>query len=257
MSLHKEKAEEILELCLANESPQMRSKVAEILSLSGIQPNDPMFLVLALTGQMRVFLEAAPVELGELLRAWKIQNTESIKEISEAIALIKEAQSHQIEKIKQSIEVINFESVEKIKQLNKQTLAEILSANVEVEQHIKQSVEEIKIIKQQLDATYSEIKVERNTNVKLMKALIEGVSMTNSDLEKANSQIQNSISTFQQLKSPKILNKWLIWGSFLCILTALSLGIFDLVRGIREEQSNNVFLRREFEFSLNNQIKLK
>ena len=46
---------------------QMKDKVYEIINVSGLEADDPMFLILALTGQMRVFLEAAPAELSELL----------------------------------------------------------------------------------------------------------------------------------------------------------------------------------------------
>ena len=51
---------------MSSESPEVRAKVYEIINLSGLEPDDPMFLLLALTVQMRVFLETAPTELSKL-----------------------------------------------------------------------------------------------------------------------------------------------------------------------------------------------
>lgn len=48
-----------------------------------------MFLVLALTGQMRVLLEAAPAELSQLLTNWKETSTKSLQQIQQAITLVK------------------------------------------------------------------------------------------------------------------------------------------------------------------------
>jgi hypothetical protein len=186
VSLHKNRAEEILDLCLSNESPQMRAKVYEIINQSGLLPNDPMFLVLALTGQMRVFLEAAPKELIDALSS-----------------------------IKQNLEIVNAEFVSDVRALNKQTIAQILAHHAEVEQNIQDSVEEIKKIKQELEETRVAISQERNTNVKIMKALIEGVGKTNKDLEFANAQLKIAISIFRNLQIARILNKWVIWGSLI------------------------------------------
>ena len=100
MSLLNGQAREVLDYCLSSESPQMRAKVYEIINLSGLEPSDPMFLILALTGQMRVFLEAAPAELGELLSEWKSESASSLSEISSAISRVKETQQEQAEAIK-------------------------------------------------------------------------------------------------------------------------------------------------------------
>ncbi len=60
-------AREVIDFCMANESPELKAKVFEILSRSGLEPNDPMFMALLLTGQMRVLIEAAPEGLNRLL----------------------------------------------------------------------------------------------------------------------------------------------------------------------------------------------
>jgi hypothetical protein len=47
-----QKAKEVLDRCLASESPEVKAKVYEILEIGEIDASDPMFLVMALTGQM-------------------------------------------------------------------------------------------------------------------------------------------------------------------------------------------------------------
>ena len=242
MSLPRDKAEEILELCLSNESTQMKTKVYEILSCSGIQANDPMFLVLALTGQMRVLLETAPLELGALLKAWKSQNSESMRQLSEAIALVKEEQGQQVEKIKQSIEVVNSKSVDDLRALYKTFISEILLANTKVENSIQESVDEIRELKNQLVELNQEIKADRISNIKVMKALIEGIGRTNNDLDLANSQIQDSISILQKLQLPKLLNKWVILGMFISTLIVASLFVLNLAKHTNSDSSSNLYL---------------
>ena len=239
MSLPKDKAEEILDLCLRSESPQMRAKVYEIISLTGIQPNDPMFLVLALTGQMRVFLEAAPLEMGELLQAWKSQSTQSMNELIRAIAQVKEAQEMQVKNIKQSVEEINSKNVNDISNLHKSLVSEILQANTEVQDTVQESVNEIENARKQLTELNTKLQAERNSNIKVMKALIEGITVTTKDLELANSQINNSIEILNKLKLSKIFNKWIIWGSLISTLVVASLLVFGLIRMSKAEQSSN------------------
>jgi hypothetical protein len=50
-------AREVLDFCLSNESPELKGKVYEIIGRSGLDPSDPMFLVLALTGQRGTVVE--------------------------------------------------------------------------------------------------------------------------------------------------------------------------------------------------------
>jgi len=76
-----QKAKEVLDICLAAESPEILAKVYEILEISELDSSDPMFLVLALTGQMRVLLEAAPADLSKLLNNWKETSATSLQSI--------------------------------------------------------------------------------------------------------------------------------------------------------------------------------
>ena len=84
-----QKNKEVLDICLASELPEVKTKVYEILEISELDASDPMFLVLALTGQMRVLLEAAPGELSKLLNDWQEQSASSLQSIQEAVTQVK------------------------------------------------------------------------------------------------------------------------------------------------------------------------
>lgn len=176
MSLPKDRAAEILEFCLANEPPETRAKVYEIIHISGLQPSDPLFLVLALTGQLRFFLETAPAELREVIVSAKV------------------SQEQCLVKFHQKIEEINTNSVEEIRTLYKSLIIEILEANSKVENIVVDSIKEITTAREQLSELNDKLKVERHTNVRIMKSLIEGIRKTTADLELANAQINNSIN---------------------------------------------------------------
>lgn len=212
MSLPKDRAAEILKLCLANEPPEIRSKVYEIIHISGLEPSDPLFLVLALTGQLRFFLELAPTELRE------------------AIASATVHQEQCLVKFQQSIEEVNTKSVEEIRTLYKSLISEILEANSGVENIVIDSIKEITTAREQLEELNSKLKVERDTNVRIMKSLIEGVRKTTADLELANSQINNSIDVLNKTRlSIKGFDKqWISIAlmSFLVFLSLFSFGIF-------------------------------
>ena len=45
-----DKAREVIDFCMANESPELKAKVYEIINLSGLEPNDPMFITSAFDG---------------------------------------------------------------------------------------------------------------------------------------------------------------------------------------------------------------
>lgn len=238
MSLPKNKAEEILDLCLSKESPEMKAKVYEVISKSGIQPNDPMFLVLALTGQIRVLLEVAPSELRELLKVWQVTLSHSMKELHEAIALLKEAQELQVENIKQSIEEINSQNANNIRTMHQALVGEILSTNSDIEDSVRVSVEKIDSAKQQLTEVNVKLQSERNTNIQVMKSLIEGLTKTTEDLELANDRINNSVSTLDRLKLSKIFNRWVILASFIGVFVFSSLLTLCLVKLTDVEHKN-------------------
>ena len=126
-----EGARKALDYYLSLESPMMRSRVYEIIHLSGLEPDDPMFLVLALTGQIRVFLEAAPEELGQLLSEWKQQNASSLSEIRTAVERVKQMQQEQAEVIRSNMETVSSVCVADIKEAGMATVGAIAQANSE------------------------------------------------------------------------------------------------------------------------------
>lgn len=212
VNLPKDRAAEILELCLANEPPEIRSKVYEIIHISGLEPSDPLFLVLALTGQLRFFLELAPAELREAI----------------ASAIVYQEQC--LVKFQQSIEEASTKSVEEIRTLYKSLISEILEANSGVENIVIESIKDITTAREQLIELNNKLKIERDTNVRIMKSLIEGVGKTTADLELANFQIKNSIDILNKTRlSIKSFDKRVILIAlmiFLVFLSLFSFGIF-------------------------------
>ncbi|MDJ0597164.1 MAG: hypothetical protein QNJ72_45620 [Pleurocapsa sp. MO_226.B13] len=215
MSLPKNKAEEVLQLCLRDESIEMKTKVYEILSLSGIKTNDPMFLVLALTGQMRVLLETAPAELNQLLDRWKSDSCESMTELLSVIKKLKISQEKYRDSIASEIEEINSKGISSVKAINRSLVTEILSTNTEIEL-------EAKNLKQELTQLHAQIKSERKNNIKVMESLIQGMSKTYEDLDRINEEIQSSISTLEKARVYRA-KKWI---TLTAIISAALLIVF-------------------------------
>jgi hypothetical protein len=235
VNLPKDKAEEILELCLKDSSDQMRAKVYEVINQSGIKTNDPMFLVLALTGQMRVFLEAAPEQLGELLFDWKSQSSKSIAELTNAIAEVKTSQLEHLQTIEQSISEINNEGIDNLRASHKTLISEVLSVNTFVEQQIQDTLS--KLIKIQ-----SEIKADRETNIKVMRSLIEGVGKTNNDLDKLNYEIKKSITSLNKISVVKkrVTSTFIVLSGFVIVIGS-AIGLKFLTTQKTEQSSSNEF----------------
>lgn len=134
------KAKEVLDACLSAESPEVRAKVYEIVSVSGLEANDPMFLILALTGQMRVLLEAAPAELSQLLNNCQQTLAHSLEQIQIAITQVRETQSQQADTIKQTLETVTNNCVEDIKEAGMAATSAIAQANSETLNQAQQTV---------------------------------------------------------------------------------------------------------------------
>ena len=125
------KALEVLDVCLAAKSPLVKAKVYEIIEISELDASDPIFLVLALTGQMRVLLEAAPADLSKLLNNWKEASATSLQTIQQAIELVKSTQQQQADTIRQTLEIVAKDYVEDIKEAGMATTSAIAGANSE------------------------------------------------------------------------------------------------------------------------------
>ena len=202
MSLLNNEARAVLDLCLAKESPDMRGRVEEIIHKSQLNASDPLFLILALTGQMRVFLEDAPKEMSQQLQAWKSQNQDGMAEISRAMELLQENQELQTQKIKQGIEEVNSEFCQ-----------DIQAKNLESIQGVSDLVSQVEGLKIQLEEMNITLQKERANNIKVMRALIEGLTKTTDDLVFVNDKIDRSLNFLKK----KIFNRWVIGGSIISV----------------------------------------
>lgn len=227
MSLSSAKAREVLELCLAKEDPEMRSLVYEIINASGLDPSDPMFLVLTLTGQMRVFLEAAPTELRQLLLDWKKQNAESLAEIMNAVVRARENRQEWVEAIEQTLKRVSLQSISALKEAGMATTGAIAEANSETLDRVRQTKGEIAELTKQLDSLHSCIQFERQTNKEVMTALIEKLRSTTNELNRANKKFEDSILSVKKLQQQISWTKRTEWFTplFALLIMGLSGGI--------------------------------
>jgi hypothetical protein len=246
VSLLNNKAREVLDYCLSSESPEVRSKVYEIVHSSGLEPDDPMFLVLVLTGQMRVFLEAAPLELGQLLSEWKEHSAKNLSELYAAITIVKETQQQQADTIARNLSGVSSKCVSEIKSAGMATVSAISSANQETLDQVRQTKKQNEDLSKTLTTLIAEVKADKEKNLENMNALIERFNKTNQRQEKVNQQISNSISEVKKIKQNKI---WLRIADGFLSLPALVMFGLTLVGGtwwfgsIRYNHPNNVFGR--------------
>ena len=265
MSKLKIKASAVLDACLSNESPEIRAKVYEIIDLSGLDANDPMFLILALTGQMRVFLETAPDELSELLNDWKAHNARSLEEINENIAVVKDTQQEQARTIAGKIEQVSNQCVADIKdagmaatsaiaKTNRETLAQAQVANYqagEFNRSISQLLEQVKLDQQNVE--------------KVLKSLLKQNENSLGNLTQATQTLERSEETIIRLQQNTIWVKFADWCSPL-----LALGVAGLIgfgvglvsmsfkyNTLREEHNSNINVvgRRVFGWNIDNYLK--
>lgn len=247
------KAREVIDFCMANESPELKAKVFEILSRSELEPNDPMFMALLLTGQMRVLLEAAPEQLNQLLSEWKLQNAASLSEISKAISEVKKTQIEQVEAIKGQLEDVSHKCVSDIKEAGMTTVGAIAEANGETlsqVQQTKRQIEELESKLAQLDANFNG---REQKSIENMNAFVEWARNITQRQEKVNQQIERSISGIGQIQQNKI---WLrIADGFWSIPALVAFGSI-LVVGTwwigtrRYNHPNNVFGREVVDWNV-------
>lgn len=198
------KAKEVLDYCMASESPELRAKVWEIVSLSGLESNDPMFLTLLLTGQMRVLLEAAPEKLNRLLSEWKQESASSLSEISSAVSLVKKTQIEQADAIKENIEAVSNKCVSDIKDAGMSTvgaIADASSENFERLQHNLKQIEQLESKVAQLDAKFTN---RQHSSTKEMNAFIEWASNITKRQETVNQQVNRSVSEIGKIQRNKV-----------------------------------------------------
>ena len=219
------RAREVLDLCLANQSPETRLKVYSIIKLSGLDPSDPLFLVLALTGQMRVFLEAAPAELRQLLDDCQQQNAQSLSQIQAAIALVKETQGEQVEAIKQALSRVSFQCVSDMKEAGMATTSAIAEANHETLAQARQAREEAKELIEQARSLHASIEAERQTNKEVMTNLVEKLQQTTGELNTANMKLKDAVWSAKKFQQRTFGAKRASWFTPWLALLLMGVGI--------------------------------
>ena len=241
------KAKEVLDYCMANESSELRAKVWEIVSLSGLEPNDPMFLALLLTGQMRVLLVAAPNELNRLLSEWKIESASSLSEISNAVFSVKKTQIEQADAIKEKIEAVSNKCVSDIKEAGMGTVGAIADANDETLDRVQQTKKQVEALSTKLAQLNAKFDEREHKSTKEMNAFLEWASKIAKRQETVNQQIERSVSGIGKIQRNKV---WLkiaegFWSMpVLVACFSIAIGGTWWVASTKYNHPNNVFGRR-------------
>jgi hypothetical protein len=212
------RAREMIDFHMASESPEFKAKVFEIINFSGLEPNDPMFLALLLTGQMRVFLEAAPKELHRLLEEWKLETAKSFSKLMSAMTQISEAQQEQAEIFRENMELVSIKYVCDLKKAGMATTSAIADANSETLEQVKETKQQNEELSKTLATLQAEAKADREKNIENMNALIMWVNKTNKQFKLTQQQIQSSHSDLRKLQQKTLWLKFADWYSPLSAL---------------------------------------
>ncbi|MBD2303788.1 DUF6753 family protein [Nostoc sp. FACHB-190] len=167
---------EVLDMCLAGESPEVKAKVYQIIQVSELDPSDPMFLVLALTGQMRVLLETAPSELAELMNEYKSQTESSIESIQQAIGELSSTQERQARVIRGNLESVSEGFADGIKEVGMATVSAISEANKETLSQATAAAREAAQLREEIALLRQGVRQERETWTKQIQVLMDKVS---------------------------------------------------------------------------------
>ncbi len=236
------KISEVLDACLSSESPEIKAKVYEIISVSGLDADDPLFLILALTGQMRVFLEAAPAELSKLLADWKESNAQGLEDIYNAISLVQESQQQQADTIAQKIEKVSNKYVSDIKKAGSAATSAIADANSETLAKAIDARDEMRRLKQEIQDMYARVLAAQQHNQDFVEVLSERAAETIASLLYAKTQIDSSHERIHKLTVNSIwarLNDWTspavvlaFWGA-ICLLLGMHLSEYLYPRSVK------------------------
>lgn len=234
-------AREILDFCLSNEPPELKAKVYEIIGRSGLDPSDPMFLVLALTGQMRVFLEAAPLELNLLLENWKNQSASSLSEIATSISLMKQTSTEQAEVIRENMEAVSSRYVSDIKEVGMATTSAIAEANSETLNRVGQTKQQSEQLLEKLTALGLNLEANEQRSDKSKQAFVDWVGRTTKELNQIALELNSSRSAIERLQQKTGWLKWADWFSPLLALTIVG-GAGFLIGGWLTYQKYNGYV---------------
>ncbi len=217
------KALEVLDICLAAESPEVKAKVYEIIEISELDASDPMFLVLALTGQMRVLLEAAPADLSKLLTNWKESSASSIQQIHVAVTQVKATQQQQADSIRQTLEIVANNYVDDIKEAGMATTSAIASANSETLSQARLAALRAIELKDEVVTLRTSVESDRKTNEDVLKVLLQRIGQTTGGLSTAIGQINEANTALRRLQQNTVWIKMADWFSPLTALAIVAL----------------------------------
>lgn len=254
------KTKEVLDACLSSESPEVRAKVYEIINVSGLEADDPMFLILALTGQMRVFLEAAPIELSKLLAEWKQRSADSLEEITNAIKRVKETQLQQAQTIAESIELVSNKCVADIKEAGMAATSAIAEANSETLANAKSACHETRELKQELSRLHAGVERNRQQNEAVSQAFLSKTSSTIGELENATVQILNLGVAIKKLQKDTVWMKvadWLTPSLTLLMMLSIGCSMGWLIAFKKYHVPNSVFAQQIIDWNLDRFMKCK
>ena len=205
------RAEAALESYLSLESPEMRSKVYEIMHLSGLEADDPMFLVLALTGQMRVFLEAAPEELGQLLAEWRRESADSLSEVMSAIALVKDTQQEQADAFESSLSAVSQRCLSEFKSAGMDTVGAIADANSETLEQVLLTSRENRELLDEVKRLRTEVEATREKDRDSMNDLIGWFNQATLEFQRTQQQVKSSHAELSKLQHKTLWLKFSNW----------------------------------------------
>ena len=223
------RAREMIDFHMASESPEFKAKVFEIINFSGLEPNDPMFLALLLTGQMRVFLEAAPKELHRLLEEWKLETAKSFSKLMSAMTQISEAQQEQAEIFRENMELVSIKYVCDLKKAGMATTSAIAEANSETLEQVKETKQQNEELSKTLATLQAEAKADREKNIENMNALIVWMNKTVQRQENVNQQINDSYADLRKLQQKTLWFKFADWYSPLSALVIVGGAYEDIM----------------------------
>ena len=216
-------AKAVLDACLSAESPEVRAKVYQIIDVSGLEPSDPMFLILALTGQMRVLLEAAPADLSKLLTDWKEQSSQSLQQIQQVITQVRETQQQQANTIRQTLETVTTNCVEDIKQAGMAATSAIAQANESVLNQSRETLIEAQQLKNEIIALRASVEQDRQTNIEVSNAVLGQIGQSSGSLDTAVTKINQTHTDLTRLQRNTTWIKFTEWFSPLAALVIVLL----------------------------------
>ena len=252
--------------CLASESPEIREKVIRIVENSGLDASDPLFLILALTGQMRVFLETAPEDLQKLLFEWKQQSSESLKQLQLAMLKVETTQQQQASAAKKVLEQVTSDYVANLKRVGSATTSAIANSNNETVNQAQRATVGAEKLKDSVMALRSDVQEDKEILIEGMKLLMERVNDSAGGINTATEQINRAINDAKHLRNDihrlQKTTEWIRFGDwfwplfmlFVMLTVGFGSGVW-LTRFMYNDNPSNVLGRNLADWNLSRILK--